>query len=315
VSATDGEAARPMPAAFIQANTNGTLHAADAPAITPLNRGFLYGDAIYEVWRTFDSTVFAWREHYDRLERSARALHLTLPRTSEHMFAEVARTVAAFRGATAFRGDVYIRLQVSRGGGAIGLDVALADRPEFSLLVQPCPENPPDSSSRVLKLSIALALRRNPIESLRPAWKTGNYLNNILCLREARARGADDVVMLNLRGEVTEAATSNLAFVRDGEVVTPRLDAGILEGITRGFLLATVAPRAGIRASETVVLPKDLAGMKECFLLGTTRVITPVSAIDDLRFEIGADTIAMRLKAEFTAYMRESAAAHPELKV
>ena len=304
-----------MSAPFIQANTNGRLHSALEPSITPLNRGFLYGDAIYEVWRTYHGTIFAWDEHFDRLEKSARSLHLQLPWTRAEMLPEVARTVAAFRAATSYQEDVYIRLQVSRGAGLIGLDIALADRPEFVLLVQPCPVNTRDMMERGLKLSIAMELRRNPIESLSPAWKTGNYLNNVLGLREARARGADDVVMLNLRGEITEAATSNIAFVRDGEMITPRLDAGILAGITRGLLLGKVAPAAGVRASEAVLRPQDLSAMSECFLLSSTKDITPVGAIDDLRFKVGPDTISMKLKAAFEKYYQASAAAHPELKV
>jgi branched-chain amino acid aminotransferase len=304
-----------MPAAFIQANTNGRLHSADEPSISPLNRGFLYGDAIYEVWRTFDGVVFAWEEHFARLEKSAAALHLQLPWSRPEIFAEIKRTVAAYRQKTSFADDVYIRLQVSRGGGPIGLDIALADRAEFVLLVQPCPQSSPEALRRGIKLSIAMALRRNPIESLSPAWKTGNYLNNVLGMREARARGADDVVMLNLRGEITEASTSNIAFVRDGKVITPRLEAGILEGITRGLLLRKVAAQAGVGVSEETLLPRDLAAMSECFLLSSTRDVTPVGSIDDLQFKVGPETVSAKLKTAFADYMRASAKTHPELKV
>ena len=230
-----------MPASYIQANTNGRLHPAHEASLSPLNRGFLYGDAIYEVWRTYHGVIFAWEEHWRRLERSAKALHLALPQGPGEMLGEIARTVAAFRRTAGFTGEVYIRLQVTRGGGAIGLDPALADRPEFVLLVQPCPQVAADVLRCGLRLSVATGLRRNPAESLSPAWKTGNYLNNILCLREARTRGADEVVILNLAGEVTEAAVSNLAFVRDGTFVTPPLNAGILEGITRTLLLTRIA--------------------------------------------------------------------------
>src|SRR5688500_9761250 len=148
---------------FIQANTNGRLHSATEPSLSPLNRGFLYGDSIYEVWRTHGGVIFAWDEHFDRLEQSARALYLALPWTRAQLLPEVARTVAAFRAAASDPDDVYIRLQVSRGGGPIGLDVALADRAEFVLLVQPCPANPPAGLEQGIKLSIALALRRNPV--------------------------------------------------------------------------------------------------------------------------------------------------------
>jgi branched-chain amino acid aminotransferase len=304
-----------MAAPFIQANTNGKLHSADEPSITPLNRGFLYGDAIYEVWRTYNHAVFGWEEHFTRLESSARALHLQLPWKREEIFSEVRRTAGAYRSATKYAGDLYIRLQVSRGAGPIGLDVDLASRPEFVLLVQPCPGNSAEVLRSGAKLSIAAALRRNPVESLSPAWKTGNYLNNILGLREARARGADDVVMLNLRGEITEAATSNIAFVRDGQVVTPRLEVGILAGITRALLLSRIAGAAGVNASEESLRPADLPQMSECFLLSTSRVVTPIQSIDDQRFKVGPETITSRLNASFVEYMRAYAAAHPEMKV
>jgi branched-chain amino acid aminotransferase len=304
-----------MSSSYIQANTNGRLHPAHEPSVSPLNRGFLYGDAIYEVWRTYDGVIFAWEEHLARLERSARALHMELPWTRVELLAEVKRTVAAYRAAGSFRGEVYIRLQVSRGGGAIGLDVALADRPEFTLLVQPCPTNSPEVLARGVRLSIAAGLRRNPIESLSPAWKTGNYLNNILCLREARARGADDVLMLNLRGEVTEAATSNVVFVRDDELFTPPVEAGILEGITRGLLLRTVAPAAGVKTHEVPLLPRELASMSECFLLSSTKDLTPVRAVDDLSFAVAPQSVTSRLKAGFADYVRQSTAAHPDLRV
>lgn len=305
-----------MPAApFVQANTNGRLHPAGEPSVSPLNRGFLYGDAIYEVWRTYEGVIFAWEEHLGRLEASARALYLALPWTRAELFEQIARTVAAYRQRTTFAGDVYIRLQISRGAGPIGLDVALADAPEFVMLVQPCPALPAAKLRDGLRLSTAVELRRNPIESLSPAWKTGNYLNNLLGLREARARGADDVVMLNLRGEVTEAATSNICFVRDGGVLTPPLAAGILSGITRSVLLTRVAPAAGVAVREAALAPADFAGMAECFLVATTRDVTPVVAIDGVKFRVAADTVTARLKAAFGGYAREYAAAHPELKV
>jgi branched-chain amino acid aminotransferase len=304
-----------MSAPFIQANTNGRLHSAHEPSLSPLNRGFLYGDAIYEVWRTYHGVVFAWQEHFDRLHASARALAMAVPFTPAEMFAEVARTVAAFREKTASKHDVYIRLQLSRGAGPIGLDTALADQPEYVLLVQPCPNVAEDKLREGLTLSIATGLRRNPVESLSPAWKTGNYLNNILGLREARARGADEVLMLNLAGEITEAAVSNVGFVRQDVILTPPLAAGILSGITRKFVLEKVAAAAGLKAREETILPKDLAGMEECFLLSSTKDVQPVAAIDGQRFKVGAGTASAKLKTAFADYTRDYAKAHPTQKL
>ena len=300
---------------YIQANTNGRLHPADEPSIAPLNRGFLYGDAVYEVWRTYRGVIFAWEEHWARMRVSAAALHMPLAVSPEQMLTEIRRTVAAYWQKAPYAGDLYIRLQVTRGGGAIGLDVALADRPDFVLLVQPCPEIPEGKASAGMSLVIATSLRRNPVQSLDPSWKTGNYLNNLLCLREARARGADDVVILNLAGEISEAAVSNIGFVRGGVVVTPPLSAGILNGITRKLVLREVAASAGIPWVEETVLPEHVASMQECFLMSTTKDIVPVGSLDGLRFRVGADTVTARLKVAFASAAASYAAAHPELSL
>jgi branched-chain amino acid aminotransferase len=304
-----------MPTHYIQANTNGRLHPASEPSISPLNRGFLYGDAIYEVWRTYHGVLFAWDEHWKRLRASAQALHMRLAFGPEQILPEIRRTVSAYRAQAPGTGELYIRLQATRGAGAIGLDVALAEDPDFVLLVQPCPEVPPEKLRAGLRLSMAASLRRNPVQSLDPAWKTGNYLNNLLCLREARSRGADDVVMLNLAGEVTESAVSNIAFARGGMLVTPPLSAGILGGITRGLLLGGIAASARITALEEAVRPENLASMDECLLLSTTKDIVPVGWIDDIAFKVGPESVFSRLKRAFAGAAQDYAAAHPELAV
>jgi branched-chain amino acid aminotransferase len=304
-----------MPTVFIQANTNGRLHPANEASLPPLNRGFLYGDAIYEVWRTYGGVLFAWEEHWRRLRRSAAALHMELPFEPGQILGEIARTASAHREASGHAGELYVRLQISRGGGPIGLDIGLADRPDFVLLVQPCPELAAEKARDGLKLSLARDLRRNPADSLNPAWKTGNYLNNLLCLREARARGADEVVILNLAGEVTEAAVSNIAFVRGGTLVTPPLQAGILSGITRGIVLSVVAAEAGLAVEERALGEGDFKAMRECLLMSTTKDVVPVSSIDGCRFEVGPETATARLKAAFARYASRYAAAHAELRL
>jgi branched-chain amino acid aminotransferase len=302
-----------MPTHYIQANTGGRLHPAGEPSISPLNRGFLYGDAIYEVWRTYHGIIFAWEEHWERLRASARALHMQVEFSPALILSEIRRTVAAYRAAVPGPGELYIRLQITRGAGPIGLDIALADSADFLLLVQPCPEIPPEKMKMGLRLSVATSLRRNPVQSLDPAWKTGNYLNNLLCLREARARGFDDVVILNFAGEVAEASVSNIAFAKGGRLVTPPLSAGILGGITRKLILSGIAASAGITASEEAIRPGDFGSMEECFLLSTTKDVVPVGAIDAHTFRLGPDSVAMRLKGAFASAAGEYASAHPDL--
>lgn len=300
---------------YVQANSNGRLHDAREAAVSPLNRGFLYGDAIYEVWRTYHGVIFAWEEHWARLERSAEALFLTLPLLANTALSELKRTVAEHQRVTASGADKYIRLQITRGAGAIGLDVALADKPDYVVLVQPNAVFPSEKLRAGLRLSMATTLRRNPVEALNPAWKTGNYLNNILCLREARARGADEVVILNRAGEITEAAVSNIGFVRRGEIITPPLTTGLLGGITRGLLINEISRRAGYPVREHPVYPAELDTMDECFLLSTTKDITPVASIDSHAFTTGTDTVAWRLKTAFAQYAREYAGRRTDLRL
>jgi branched-chain amino acid aminotransferase len=301
-----------MSVPFIQANTNGRLHPAQEPSISPLNRGFLYGDAIYEVWRTYHGVVFAWDEHWARLERSAASLYMTLPWSQAKMLAEIQKTAAAYREAAGFAGGLYIRLQITRGCGAIGLDIALADRSDFVLLVQPCPTLSAAQEQNGITLSLARSLHRNHPATLNPAWKTGNYLNNLLCLREARSRGADEVVITNLAGEITEAAVSNIGFVRDGIMILPPLEAGILAGITRRILIDHVAPAAGVAVVERTVRPEDLGSMHECFLTATTKDLVPVRAIDATVFRTGDETVTMRVKRAFAEQTLAYAKARPQ---
>ena len=206
-----------------------------------------------------------------------------------------------------------MRLQITRGGGLLGLDPALADRPDFVILVRRNQDILPEQLRDGLRLSLAQELRRNDPRTLNPAWKTGNYLNNLLCLQEAKARGADEVVITNLEGEITEAAVSNIHFVRDGVVLTPGMGSGLLGGITRRMLIERVAPAAGVDLREVALKPADMGGMQECFLTSTTKDVVPVAAIDEHRFTVNADSVTRRLKAAFAEYARAYAQEHPEL--
>ncbi|MEZ5413861.1 MAG: aminotransferase class IV [Opitutaceae bacterium] len=301
-----------MGAAFIQANTNGRLHDAQEASLPPLNRGFLYGDAIYEVWRTYQNVLFAWEEHWRRLEKSARALHIGIPMERDAMFAEIRRTARVYRTATDYAGELYVRLQITRGAGAIGLDTALADRPDYVILVQPNKDIPDAVRTGGYRLSLETTLRRNASATLNPAWKTGNYLNNVMCLREARARGADDVVMVNLAGEITEASASNLGFIRGSELFTPPLAAGILGGITRDLIVTRIAAQAGLKVREETLVPDDLAHMDESFIMSTTRDVAPVGHIDEHVYRVGAGTQTATLKAAFAGHVADYNAAHPQ---
>ncbi len=300
---------------YIQANTDGTLHDASVATVSPLNRSFLYGDAVYEVWRTYDGVIFAWEEHWQRLLRSASALGIIIPWSAKSIFQQILETVQAFRETVGERGELYIRLQISRGEGEIGLDSELANRCGFVVLVKRLPPLSEKDLENGLRLSIADGIRRNSTRCLDPAWKTGNYLNNIVGLREVKKRGFDDVLFLNLQDELTEASTSNLAFIRGRECITPPVSAGILHGITRSRIIAQVGETAKLSVVERTILPAELVDFDEAMLLSTTKDVQPVGCIDDFKFRTGVDTVTRRLKTAFILNAQQYAAAHPDFRV
>ncbi|MGH8021041.1 MAG: aminotransferase class IV [Opitutaceae bacterium] len=300
---------------YIQANTNGRLHDASEPAFSPLNRGFLYGDAIYEVWRTYGNVLFAVEEHWTRLKNSAAALHIRLPFSRDEWFEQARRAAIAFRDHAQYEGDLYLRLQVTRGAGAIGLDVALAGESEWVILVQALHAPALPAGRTGLHLAICRELRRNPPRALNPAWKTGNYLNNLLCLREARSRGADEVIILNEAGAVTEAAVCNIWFADGEQIVTPPLESGILGGITRSIILDGVGARAGLEPKEAIIRPEQFSEFSECFLTASTRDIIPVERVEAHTFQTGPETKTARVKVGFLEYATEYTAAHPDWRL
>ncbi|MBW4698840.1 MAG: aminotransferase class IV [Aphanocapsa lilacina HA4352-LM1] len=278
-------------------NFNGTI--APEAKVSVLDRSFLYGDGVYEVVRTIGGRPFALQEHLDRMRASANYLYLDIPWSDAQIAAEVERTLAA-----AGSGEFYIRIVVSRGA-----------EEEISLL--PGPQLVPDLVIIVRSISSQLALNeqgvhltvlprlRNDARALSPAAKTGNYLNNILALIEARRLGADDALLLNSRGEVTEATTSNLWLVKGGTVYTPAVEAGILHGITRQFLFKLLA-QWQIPCRETTLTKTDLFTADEAFLSSSVRLIAPVARIDNYELPYCPGGLTRRLFDGLVVLMRNA---------
>ncbi len=300
---------------YVQANTKGRLHDAREGSISPLDRGFLYGDAVYEVWRTYGGVLFGVQEHWERLQASAGGLGLRLPLDLGQLLAEVRRTIAAAQAITGWGGEHYVRLQVTRGAGVIGLDPGLAG-PEglWVLLVKPLTDLTDAELDAGLKVGLAGQVRRNDPRTVPPELKTGNYLNNVLALREALATGAQEVLMINLEGRITEGSVRNIWFVEGETAYTPPLADGLLAGVTRRILFEHVQG-AGVRLEERALWPEDLGAFSECFATSTTQDVAPVAGVAERRFALGPGTVTRRLKQAFRAYVEAYNAAHPEYRV
>jgi branched-chain amino acid aminotransferase len=167
--------------------------------------------------------------------------------------------------------------------------------------VKPYAPLPPESYTRGVAVVLA-SVRRNAPQALDPAIKSCNLLNNILAIREAYAKGAFEAILLNEIGEIAETAGANVFLVKEGTLLTPPLDAGILPGVTRRVVLDLAAGLA-VPAREEPVAVKDLLAADEVFITSTLKEVLPVATVDGR--PVGPERpgpVTLRLLAALRAY-------------
>jgi branched-chain amino acid aminotransferase len=268
------------------------------PTVSVFDRGFLYGDSVFETLRTYGGKPFELGEHLRRLERSAQRVFIPLPLSLEDLGAEVSLSIAA-----AGNRESYVRLMITRGQGPLGLDPALADRPRRVVIVQPLQPPPEEQYTRGIA---AISYRTERVVDATSAQgaKIGNYLISVLAMREARLAGAAEALILDGKGRILEGASSNVFAVTRAQLVTPAEDQGILAGITRAHVLAAAA-ELGLPV-ELKALELDAAyAADELFISSSIRELLPVVALDGRA--IGAGTpgpVFRRLLAAFRARAR-----------
>ena len=299
------------------ANVDGVVAPIGEARIPVMDRGFLYGDSIYEVFRTYGGIPLFYDEHWERLENSARLIHLRLQLTREEMMREIRRTFRA-SGASEAGQDVYVRYCITRGEGPVDLfpDPKLATR--YVIIVKELLPWREDFYSRGVRLAVSLT-RRNPINALNPNIKGGNYLNNVLGVMEARELGADDCIMLNEAGLVTESSNSNVFFVIDGDIVTPDESAGQLRGLTREALNEACAAHGLDILSHDISL-QDAANATESFITSATREVMPVRSLlfpdgRTLEFPEGGGDLTRQAMAHYKEYVERYLREHAEQRL
>lgn len=265
-------------------NLDGALVPPAEAKVSVLDRGFLYGDSVYEVIRTYGGAPFEIGAHLARLAHSAERIGLAPRWDGPRTALEVARTLAAARAlgpapappdaAPWNAGEWYVRVVMTRGAGEIGLDPALAVDPRAILVVQPLAGPPARDYAQGVAAAIVGVRRASPA-AVDPSAKTGAHLPHVLAIREARAAGAHEALLLDDGGFVTEGSSSNVFAVSGGRVRTPPLAAGILEGVTRGLVLR-LARAEGVPVEEVPLRPEDLEAADEVFITSTMREILPV---------------------------------------
>ncbi len=241
--------------------------------ISVYDHGLLYGDGVFEGIRSYNGRVFRLKAHVDRLYDSAKAIHLVIPISREAMAGVVVDTLALNK-----LEDAYIRLIVTRGAGSLGLDPRKTTDPQIICITDSISLYPTELYEHGLKIVTAGTIRTHP-SALNPRVKSLNYLNNIMAKIEGTNAGCLEALMLNHKGEVAECTGDNIFTVRDGQLHTPPVDAGILEGITRDAVME-LARAAGIKVIERTMDRHDIYTADECFLTGTAAEVIPVVECD-----------------------------------
>jgi len=252
---------------------NGKFHNKEDAKISVYDHGLLYGDGVFEGIRSYNGKVFCMDEHLDRLWNSAKAVWLQIPMSKPEMAKAIEDTLAA-NGIK----DGYIRAVITRGVGNLGLGPDSCGSPQVIIIADKISLYPEELYEQGLSI-ITVSVARNHPAALSPRIKSLNYLNNILAKIEGIQAGCIEAMMLNHKGEVAECTGDNIFLVRGGRILTPPIDAGILEGITREAVIG-LAREAGVEVLETPLTKHDVYIADECFLTGTAAEVVPVVNVD-----------------------------------
>jgi branched-chain amino acid aminotransferase len=277
----------------------GRLHAPDDAKISVFDRGFLYGDSVFETIRTYRGHPFALGEHLERLARSAKLVFIELPVTLTELEVEVRQTLEA-----AGNVESYVRVMITRGVSALGLDTRLAERPSRVIIVSELSLPPARYYQEGIGVVTYRTERATDATAAEGA-KVGNYLVSVLAMRQAALASAQEALIVDGHGRVVEGATSNVFMLEHGTLVTP--DTGILQGITRAEVLKAAADSKLPVRFGTPTLGELLAA-DEVFITSSLREMLPVVRVDGSPIgsgRPGAQTVALhaRFKQRITDWL------------
>jgi branched-chain amino acid aminotransferase len=276
---------------------NGVLQPPDKAAVSVFDRGFLYGDSVFETMRVYQGVVFKAQEHLERLFQSGQRVGFALPWTHAHLHEVMQHTLQH-----SCLQEAYVRLIATRGvGHTMGLDPALATSPSLIVMVLPLPALP---ASLYTQGRSACLVRPyvTGVRSVDPSAKTGQYLHSVMATQHAKQQGADEAIRVDEQGRVSEASAANVFACLKGVWCTPPLHVGILEGITRRTLLE-VAAREGIAMEERVFTAEQIMGAEEVFLCASVREMVPVVSIDGQA--IGEGVVGPQVQRLYQLFQQE----------
>lgn len=251
---------------------NGSIIPKGEASVSIIDRGFLYGDGIFETMRSYGGRIFRLDEHLERLFRSADTIELLIPYSLDQLREAVCKTIE-INGVF----DGYLRLAVSRGEGRPSLDPTDCGPPTVVILAKALIPYPSDRYKAGFK-AIVSTIRRNEFSPISRI-KSMNYLPNILAKLEAKAFKVDEAIMLNTRSHVACSTVGNIFLVKNGSLLTPSLDSGILPGITRTTILE-LAPNIDVEVVEKLISTPELMASDEAFLTNSLMEVMPLVEVD-----------------------------------
>ena len=251
---------------------NGAVVAPEEARISVFDRGFLYGDSVFETMRVYNGVPFKLEAHLDRLAASGQRVGFALPWSAQELTQAISVTLAA-----AELRDAYLRVIGTRGTGVMGIDPALASHPNLIVMALPLPALSASLYS-VGRTAATVPFSRHE-GMVDPAAKTGNYLNSVMATQRAKQQNAEEAIMCGPGGSVAEGSNANLFALVDDAWATPPLHVGILGGITRQTLLE-LAQQRGAPVQERELFADDLRRASEIFLCASVREVVPIVQLD-----------------------------------
>ncbi|MBI4062188.1 MAG: branched-chain-amino-acid transaminase [Elusimicrobia bacterium] len=254
---------------------NGKFFDKDDAKVSVFDHGVLYGDGIFEGIRAYNGRVFRLDDHLQRLAESANAILLKLPLPIKEIEKAILETVRLNN-----LKDAYLRLVVTRGVGDLGLDMRKCKAGATLFIIADRIELYPEEFYEKGLTVITSTIRQKGLDQVTPGVKSLNYLANILARAEATAAGAQEAILLNASGHVSECSGDNLFYVKNGRIFTPPTSAGILVGVTRQVVMELCEQKLGNRVLERNFPRYELYGADEVFLTGTGAEVIAAVKID-----------------------------------
>ena len=272
---------------------NGEFIQSEDAKISVFDQGFLYGDGIFESFRSIEKQLYQFSQHYQRLLQSAQALAYPLTFTQQQL-ETILLELCERNGWT----DAYYRITITRGKGQIGFQRDMDN--DLTCLIVGREFQGLDESYYRQGIALRVAqTRRNAPEAINPKIKSISNLNSLLGKLEAKAAGAFEVIMLNNKEHICEGSASNIFWTRDQWVFTPAASTGLLEGVTRATIMRLCEEKLNLRVIAGEFKLQDLQFSDEVFITSTSLEVIPVVAVDGFTINQGkVGPIARRLRQE-----------------